>query len=65
MIRKCLLLILTICIISCKNEKHIAELGKPVPNYKFNNILNSNKSEISIRDLKGKNRYFRILGNLV
>ena len=54
MTRKFLLLILTICIISCKNEKTIAELGKPIPNYKFSNILNSKNSEISISDLKGK-----------
>jgi uncharacterized protein (TIGR03435 family) len=54
MTRKFLLLILTICIISCKNENTIAELGKPVPNYKFSNILNSKETEISLSDLKGK-----------
>ena len=52
--RNFLLLILTICIISCKNENTIAELGKPVPNYKFSNILNSKETEISLSDLKGK-----------
>jgi peroxiredoxin len=54
MIKKLSLLILTICIISCKKENTIAELGKTVPNYKFSNILNSEENEISIRDLKGK-----------
>jgi peroxiredoxin len=54
MTRKFLLLILTICIVSCKKESSIAELGKPVPNYTFKNILNSNEKEISLNDLKGK-----------
>ncbi len=49
-----LLLILIICITSCKNENTIAELGKTVPNYKFSNILNSKQSQISLNDLKGK-----------
>ncbi|MEY8847289.1 redoxin domain-containing protein [Psychroserpens sp. XS_ASV72] len=43
-----------ICIISCKKENTIAELGKPVPNYKFSNILNSKQKEISLNDFKGK-----------
>jgi len=49
-----LITILTISIISCKKENKIAELGKQVPNYTFKNILNSNREQISIRDLKGK-----------
>lgn len=54
MTRNFLLLILTICIISCKKETTIAELGKPAPNYKFDDILNSELTEISLNDLKGK-----------
>ncbi|MEO6348617.1 MAG: TIGR03435 family protein [Aquaticitalea sp.] len=54
MTKNSLILILTICIISCKKENTIAEIGKPVPNYTFNNILNSKEKEISINDLKGK-----------
>jgi len=52
--RKFLLLVLIICITSCKDENSIAELGKPVPNYKFSNILNSEQSQISLDDFKGK-----------
>ncbi|NER15552.1 redoxin domain-containing protein [Leptobacterium flavescens] len=29
-------------------------MGKPIPNYKFSNILNSEKSEVSLDALKGK-----------
>ena len=54
MTKKLLLLFLTFCIISCKKENTIAELGKPVPDYTFSNILNSKENEILIRDLKGK-----------
>jgi thiol-disulfide isomerase/thioredoxin len=54
MTRKFILLILTICSISCKKENSFAELGKPVPNYTFSNILNSTETEMSISDLKGK-----------
>ena len=54
MTRKLLLLILIICITSCKDENKIAELGKPVPNYEFSNILNSEQSQISLDELKGK-----------
>lgn len=54
MTRNFLLLILIICITSCKDENTIAELGKPVPNYKFSNILNSKQKEISLNDFKGK-----------
>ncbi len=54
MIKKSLILILIICILSCKNENTIAELGKQVPDYTFKNILNSEEGSISIRDLKGK-----------
>lgn len=54
MIKKLPILILMICIISCKKENTIAELGKPVPNYKFSNILNSKQKEISLNDFKGK-----------
>ncbi len=54
MTKKILLLILTICIISCKKENTIAEIGKPVPNYTFSNILNSKENKISLKDLKGK-----------
>jgi len=54
MTRKFLILILTICIISCAKDISIAELGKPVPNYTFSNILNSKETEISLKDLKGK-----------
>ena len=49
-----LFLVLTICIPPSKNENTIAELGKPVPNYTFRNILNSKENEISVRTLKGK-----------
>ncbi len=45
---------LTFSIVSCKKENVIAELGKPVPNYTFSHILNSEANEISISDLKGK-----------
>lgn len=54
MIRNFLLLTLIICIVSCKNKNEIAELGKPVPNYTFKNILNSKQKQISLHDLKGK-----------
>tara|TARA_R110002073_G_scaffold336258_1_gene531274 strand:- start:1085 stop:2335 length:1251 start_codon:yes stop_codon:yes gene_type:complete len=54
MTRNFLLLILIICITSCKEESKIAELGKPVPNYEFGNILNSEQSQISLDELKGK-----------
>lgn len=54
MAKKILLLILTICIISCKKENTIAEIGKPVPHYTFSNILNSKENKISLKDLKGK-----------
>ncbi len=54
MIRSLSILFLIINITSCKNENAIAQLGKPVPNYMFNNILNSKKKEISLNDLKGK-----------
>ncbi len=53
-IRIILITILTISLISCKQENKTAELGKQVPNYTFRNVLNSEKSEISIQDLKGK-----------
>lgn len=49
-----LFLTLTVCILSCKNENKIAELGKTAPNYTFSNILNSEVDNISINDLKGK-----------
>jgi peroxiredoxin len=52
--RTFLLLIIIICITSCKDENLIAEIGKPVPNYKFVDILNSKQNEISLEDLKGK-----------
>ncbi|WNB18312.1 redoxin domain-containing protein [Marivirga arenosa] len=52
--RNFLILILIICITSCKEENKIAVLGKPAPNYEFSNILNSKQSQISINDLKGK-----------
>lgn len=54
MTRNFLLLILTFCTISCEKENSIAELGKPAPNYKFSDILNSESKEISLNDLKGK-----------
>ncbi len=54
MTRKFLILILGICIVSCKKENTIAELGKPIPNYTFTDILNSEENEISLNDLKGK-----------
>lgn len=54
MTRNYLLLIFIICITSCKDENTIAELGKPVPNYEFINILNSEQNQISLNDLKGK-----------
>lgn len=54
MIKKIFLLFLIICATACKKENTIAELGKPAPNYKFTNILNSIENEISLNDLKGK-----------
>ena len=54
MTKNILLLIFTICVISCKKENTVAEIGKPVPNYTFSNILNSKEKEISLNDLKGK-----------
>ena len=54
MTKKILVILLTICIFSCKKETQITELEKEVPNYTFKNILNSTENEISIRDLKGK-----------
>ncbi len=54
MIRKILLLFLVIGVISCKKDKPIAKLGETVPNYTFKNILNSQETEISLKDLKGK-----------
>jgi uncharacterized protein (TIGR03435 family) len=41
-------------ITSCNKEGTIAQIGKPVPNYTFSKILNSNDNEISLQDLKGK-----------
>jgi len=52
--RKLLIVILTLCILSCKKETKIAQVNKLAPNYTFKNILNSKENEISIRDLKGK-----------
>jgi len=49
-----LFIILMISIVSCKKENKIAEIGKQVPNYTFKSILNSNKKQLSIRNLKGK-----------
>lgn len=54
MTRNILLLILIICITSCEEKNSIVEVGKPVPNYVFKNILNSEQKQISLNDLKGK-----------
>ncbi len=49
-----ILIIILSIVVSCEKENRIAELGKQVPNYTFNNVLNSDLEQISIQDLKGK-----------
>lgn len=42
-------------MLACQKESiAVVELGKPVPNYTFNNILNSESNQISLKNLKGK-----------
>ena len=47
-------ILFTFYFASGQKENIIAEIGKQVPNYTFLNVLNSEESEISLRDLKGK-----------
>src|SRR5580700_1985426 len=32
----------------------VPEIGKPCPDFKFNNLINSNQKQISLKDFKGK-----------
>lgn len=41
-------------LISCQYKNRIVEIGQPVPDYRFNDLLNSNKKTISMHELKGK-----------
>ena len=42
-------------MLACQKESiAVVELGKPVPNYTFNNIVNSERDQISLKNLKGK-----------
>lgn len=50
-----ILLTFTAVMLACTKENiAVVELGKPVPNYTFNNILNSESNQISLKNLKGK-----------
>lgn len=49
-----LILATLLCCFSCKKEVAVAEIGNQAPAYTFTNILNSNSSTITLKDLKGK-----------
>jgi peroxiredoxin len=49
-----LLIFILITGINSDKDSTIAEIGKQVPDYTFNNVLNSPQRKISLRSLKGK-----------
>ncbi len=52
--KKILFLFLVVSLIACKKESTVVEVGEPISNYTFQNILNSTQTELSLSDLKGK-----------